>query len=131
MHDLNTITRLNAEAFADSIQNFRKQGRWVLARYDGLTLMSIETFLVQSDAQIAFDNAASQTPASERSVLFTPVVADLALKRSDFPGLRDQSEDRKQPYSLEQLAALGQRSVGDPPADLTLGDYINRKNRSL
>jgi|SanBayMetagenome_1026888.scaffolds.fasta_scaffold432085_1 hypothetical protein len=31
-----------------------------------------------------------------------------------FAATRDQSEDRKQPYSLEQLAALGRRSVGDP-----------------
>ena len=27
---------------------------------------------------------------------------------------RDQSEDRGQPFTLEQLAALGRRSVGDP-----------------
>lgn len=33
-----------------------------------------------------------------------------------FGAARDQSEDRKQPYSLEQLAALGRRSVGDPPS---------------
>lgn len=31
-----------------------------------------------------------------------------------FGASRDQSEDRAQPYSLEQLAALGRRSVGDP-----------------
>lgn len=131
MHDLNTITRLNAEAFAASIQNYRRQGRWVLAKYAGLHLESIETFLVQSDAQAAFDTEAAKRDASGRAVLFTPLVSDLSLKPSDFPALRDQSEDRAQPYSPEQLAALGRRSVGDPPADVTLGDYINRKNRSL
>jgi hypothetical protein len=38
MNDLNTITRLNAEAFAASIQNYRRQGRWVLAKYADVTL---------------------------------------------------------------------------------------------
>jgi hypothetical protein len=36
------------------------------------------------------------------------------LAPSPLAGLtRDQSEDREQPYTLEQLAALGQRSPGD------------------
>ena len=33
MHDLNTIHRLNVEAFAESIANYRKQGRYVLAKF--------------------------------------------------------------------------------------------------
>lgn len=88
MHDLNTINRLNAEAFADSIQHHRRQGRWVLAKYEGLHLASIETFTVQSDAQTAFDTEAIKRDGGGRAVLFTP-----------FPA----------------------------PADVTLGDYINRK----
>lgn len=121
MHDLNTITRLNAEAFADSIQHHRRQGRWVLAKYAGLHLESIETFTVQPDAQAAFDAEASKRDASGRAVLFTPFPVSQPVPQ------RDQSEDRAQPYTLEQLAALGRRSVGDPPADVTLADYINRK----
>ena len=109
MHDLNVINRLNAEAFADSIQSYRRQGRWVLAKYEGLTLASIETFTVQSDAQKAFDAEVAKRDAGGRSVLFTPVVADLSLKRSDFPGLRAPSH----------------------PADQTLGDYITRKSALL
>lgn len=121
MQDLNTINRLNAEAFAASIQNYRRQGRWVLAKYAGLHLESIETFTVQSDAQAAFDTEVSKRDASGRAVLFTPFPVSKPTP------VRDQSEDRKQPYTLEQLAALGRRSVGDPPADVTLADYINRK----
>lgn len=117
MQDLNTINRLNAEAFAASIQNYRRRGRWVLAKYAGLHLESIETFTVQSDAQAAFDTeAAKRSP--DRAVLFTPFPV------SEPTPVRDQSEDRPQRYTLEQLAALG-RSTAKP--DVTLGDYINRK----
>lgn len=118
MQDLNTINRLNAEAFAASIQNYRRQGRWVLAKYAGLHLESIETFLVQSDAQAAFDAEASKRDASGRAVLFTPFPV------SEPTPVRDQSEDRLQRYTPEQLAALG-RSKAKP--DVTLSDYINRK----
>lgn len=117
MQDLNTINRLNAEAFAASIQNYRRQGRWVLAKYAGLHLESIETFTVQADAQAAFDTeAAKRSP--DRAVLFTPFPV------SEPTPVRDQSEDRPQRYTLEQLATLG-RSTTKP--DVTLGDYINRK----
>lgn len=109
MHDLNTISRLNAEAFAESIQNYRRHGRWVLAKYEGLHLASIETFTVQSDAQLAFDLEVSKRDASGRSVLFTPLVTDLSLKAADFPGLR----------------------APDRPADKTIGDYITRKSALL
>ena len=103
MNDLNTITRLNAEAFAASIQNYRRQGRWVLAKYAGLHLESIETFLVQSDAQTAFDTEAAKRDASGRAVLFTPIPDVQGLTQADYAR----------------------------PADVTLGDDINRKNRSL
>ena len=121
MHDLNVINRINAEAFAESIQNHRRQGRWVLAKYEGLHLVSIETFTMQTVAQAAHDAAADCQHGGGRSVLFTPFEVSAPAP------LRDQSEDRPQPHSLEQLAALGRRSVGDSP-DVTLADYINRKN---
>lgn len=119
MHDLNTIIRLNTEAFADSIANHRRQGRFVLAKYEGLHLSSIETFTDARLAQDAFDTAAAKRDPSGRTVLFAPVGAPSALVPS-----RDQSEDRKQPYSLEQLAALGRTG------EKTLGDYIARKEGS-
>lgn len=120
MHDLNTINRLNAEAFADSIAKHRAAGRFVLAKYEGLALVSIEAFSDRPSAQQAFDATAAVQHGGGRSVLFAPTQAGVAVPQ------RDQSEDRKQPYTLEQLATLGRRNAGGPP-DVTLADYINRK----
>jgi hypothetical protein len=116
MHDLNTINRLNGEAFSKAVDNFRSQGRYVLACYDGLTLMSIETFSSPEDAAEALVRANESAGASERFRLLSPTGAWHGTQR-------DQSEDRAQPYTLEELAALG-RSTTKP--DVTLGDYINR-----
>lgn len=97
MHDLNVINRINAEAFAESIANYRKQGRWVLAKYEGLHLVSIETFTEQQPAQVAFDVEVSAQHGGSRAVLFTPVPVASDEYRAKFP------------------------------ADVTLSDYINRK----
>jgi hypothetical protein len=87
MHDLNTINRLNAEAFSKAITNYRAQGRYVLARYDGLTLMSIETFSSAEDGALALVQATESASASERFDLLSPLPEWHATKR-------DQSEDR-------------------------------------
>jgi len=87
MHDLNTINRLNAEAFAQSIDRFRAQGRWVLAHYDGLHLMSVETFSTAEDAAQALISAQESAGASDHFKLASPVPAWHSAKR-------DQSEDR-------------------------------------
>lgn len=52
MHGLNTIARLNNsdKLLLESITNFRRQGRHVVARYDGSSLMSIETFSTKQGA---------------------------------------------------------------------------------
>ncbi len=106
MHDLNQITRLNAEAFADAIQSYRRQARWVLAKYEGLHLASIETFTSQDAAQAAFEVEAVKRDGGGRAVLFTPIpdVAPVVL-----PNVRAPSR----------------------PADKTLGDYITRKSALL
>jgi hypothetical protein len=90
MHDLNTINRLNAEAFSKAITNYRSQGRYVLARYDGLTLMSIETFSTVGDAAHALVQAQESAGASEHFDLLSPLPEWHAAKR-------DQSEDRPTP----------------------------------
>lgn len=87
MHDLNTINRLNAEAFKNAITNYRAQGRYVLARYDGLTLMSIETFSTVGEAAQALVQAQESAGASEHFDLLSPLPEWHAAKR-------DQSEDR-------------------------------------
>lgn len=83
MHDLNTIVRRNAEAFAASIQNYRRQNRWVLAKYAGLHLESIETFTDQASAQVAFE-AAMRDPSAARTVLFAPMPAPSDVTLGDY-----------------------------------------------
>lgn len=98
MHDLNTITRLNAESTeAALINDARRQGLYVVALYAGLHLVTFSTY---GNASAAAEAARAPTDASERRVVYGPA--------------RDQSEDYAKPLSLEQLAALGRRSVGDP-----------------
>ena len=44
MHGLETIVKQNQTRFEKAIDNYRSQGCWVLAKYDGLHLVSIEAF---------------------------------------------------------------------------------------
>lgn len=86
MHDLQTISKLNAAAFADGIANYQAQGRYVVATYTGLHILSVETFsgpAAQTDATTAL-NAPKASPDVHRK-LFEPTGAAPA---------RDQSEDR-------------------------------------
>ena len=126
MHDLNTINRLNAEAFEAAIKNFQAQGRYVLAKYEGLTLVSIETF-GSADALCDGHYAALEAnpPATGTHVkTFPPTAGFHAAKR-------DQSEDRPAGHTVEELAALGRRLViegANEAPERTLGDYISRKS---
>ena len=126
MHDLNTINRLNAEAFEAAIKNFQAQGRYVLAKYEGLTLVSIKTFSTSDalrDARLAaleINHPATGTHFKT----FPPTAGFHAAKR-------DQSEDRPASHTVEELAALGRRSViegANEAPERTLGDYISRKS---
>ena len=102
MHDLNTINRLNAETFAGKINAERRLGRYVVGYYDGAHMLDYAVFNTAERA--ASEANAEGLPYSERRVVYGPITGPA----------RDQSEDRRQPYTLEQLAALGRRSVGDP-----------------
>ena len=97
MHDLNTIAKLNADTFAPAITNYRAQGRYVVAQYTGLHILSIETFEDPLEAVSAF-NAPVASPDVTRKIF--PPTASRPLRR-------DQSEDRVQ--------------------DVKLADYIERK----
>ena len=104
MHDLNTLRRLNAEASeAAQINDQRRNGKYVVALYAGLALVSFTTF---DHASAAAEAVKAPTDASERRVVYGPITGPA----------RDQSEDYAKPYGLEELAALGRRSVGDPVA---------------
>lgn len=111
MHDLNTINKLNADAFKRSIDRFRAQGRYVLARYEGLHLVSIETFAELTAAQLIAEGVEPNT--GERAVIYAPFPqgsAAAALVQG-----RDQSEDY----------------VKARDAEKTLGDYYTRKSQLL
>jgi hypothetical protein len=108
MHDLNTIARLNAEAVEKSIRHFQGQGRWVLARYEGARIGSVETFSSGNAAQAALDMKPANAQQGETATIFAPLPAHQVV------GRRDQSEDRPQPAQ-----------------DITLGDYIARKSAML
>ena len=70
MHDLNTIQRLNAEAFGEAVENFRRQGRFVIATYSGIALVSIETFTDEGDAMRAFADFQPEDPSNTVRLLF-------------------------------------------------------------
>jgi hypothetical protein len=97
MHDLHTIAKLNAETFGPAITNFQAQGRYVVANYTGLHILSIETFEDPLEAVSAL-NAPVDSPDVTRKIY--PPTASRPFKR-------DQSEDRK--------------------PDVTLADYVERK----
>lgn len=84
MHDLNTIIRLNEAQHAREITLARAAGKWIVARYEGLHLISHETFTEQPVTQPSDDGAGGRT------VVLAPLSDDEAAAARG----RDQSEDR-------------------------------------
>jgi hypothetical protein len=74
VHDLNTIKRLNFEAFAQSIGKYQAAGKHVLAVYEGMHLTSIETFTDAAEAQVRFDTVNSKRDG-QTARLFLPTAA--------------------------------------------------------
>ena len=99
MHDLNTINRLNREAFGASVNSYRTKGLWVLAKYDGLHLVSVETFRTEQEAVSGHERAVAGQAAAEHFKLLAPHHAAGA--------------------EVAQATA--------PRKDVTLADYITRK----
>ena len=88
MHDLNTISRLNAEAFGPAIENLQRQGRFVVAKYTGLHILSIESYSDELEARADFDKP-NDSPDQHKKLLTPLASADGAN-----PAQRDQTEDR-------------------------------------
>lgn len=88
MHDLRTISRLNAEAFGPAITNLQRQGRFVVAKYAGLHILSIESFSDETEARADFDEAVDSPDKTKK--LFAPIASADGAN----PVQRDQSEDR-------------------------------------
>lgn len=118
MHDLNTINRLNEQAHGKAIERWRSEGKYVVASKQGLTLIGAAPF--DTAEQAARVKANLEASPLNRNTGFTVEV--LAPTAPHYSVTRDQSEDRRQPWTLEELAALGR--TGE---EKTLGEYIARK----
>lgn len=84
MHGLETIVKQNQTQFEKAIDTYRSQGRWVLAKYTGLHLVSIETFGSAEEAGPTY--AAAHNVIGEHAKLLPPTPEWYAAQR-------DQSVD--------------------------------------
>lgn len=101
MHDLATIHKLNAEAYAQGIDNFRKQGRHVLAIYSGLHLMSVETFTTAEEATTALEAIPANCGDHGKLYAPYPTIAAIVTER---------------PADLLDVLAYGVASRAETPA---------------
>lgn len=90
MNDLNTIHRLNVEAHAKSIDNWRSSGKHVLATYTGLTLFAAVPYDTQAEAERALATAQAQRDPTQRYEVLAPTRLNAPAPVSI---TRDQSED--------------------------------------
>lgn len=88
MHDLSTIRRLNLEAHEKAITDWRNDGKYVLAMYEGLTLVAAEPH-DNVDSCISA-GARAQCVVGTSLKLLPPVPEAQRISRH-----RDQSEDRQ------------------------------------
>lgn len=77
MHDLNTINRINYEAFAADIIKQRAAGKHVVARYEGSRLVEFSTFDTRAEAErvIAEKDTPESRNAGTKHQLFAATVA--------------------------------------------------------
>lgn len=85
MHDLNTIIRLNAEAHGDAVDRRRAEGKFVVAKYTGLHLVSFEAYDTGAAALQALNDGRVGASPDVHFKLYNPTLV---------PRGRDQSEDR-------------------------------------
>lgn len=121
MQDLNVINRQNRESHAESITKWRAAGQHVVTIYEGVHLVSAVPYDTFTEAEAS--KAASTEHNTGRTVelLLPTALAPSEDRKAPYDRgtararvMRDQSEDYVKPRSLEELAALGRRSVGDP-----------------
>lgn len=72
MHSLETIHRLNAEAFAAEIDKARKAGSYVVAEYAGASLVTIHAFVDPQAAAAKFSELEALAHQSVHAVLLPP-----------------------------------------------------------
>lgn len=77
MRDINDIIQQNNDTWGPVIQNLTRQGRYVVTQYDGLHLVSIESFSDLRRAQDAAEHV--NATVGSRSELHFPVAEDGAV----------------------------------------------------
>ncbi len=78
MHDLNIIERKNREAIERDADAQRAAGKWVVATYTGVAVVSTEAFATQAEAEAAF-GAERSSPDVHRKLL-PPTRVDAAVQ---------------------------------------------------
>ena len=99
MRDLAQIEAMNDEAYGREIRSLNRKGVHVVALYTGLTIYSIQTFIVRSDAEFAV-HAPVSSP-DQRRVLF------VGKYEEPVTFTRDQSEDRAAALVAQTAQHLG------------------------
>lgn len=127
MRDINDIIQQNNDTWGPVIQNLTRQGRYVVAQYDGLHLVSIESFTTLRDAQEAAEKVSARV--GSRSTLHFPLppafrAAD-HLARGPLQGdpdsftYRQATRREEQRQANQSLTAL-QAAAPARPRDLSL-----------
>jgi hypothetical protein len=106
MHDLNTIVRLNVEAHGKAITQWRADGKFVVAIYEGITLHAATPYGDEETARIAA-RADEQRNTGRRVEVLLPT-------GSFHAATRDQSEDRGVSYAtVEEAVAATTQHLGE------------------
>lgn len=94
MHSLETIQRLNSQAVERlRIEDQRSEGKWIVARFEGLAFVEAYAFDTQEEA--TFGRTFGRQTDGSACILLSPRKPGIAVTR-------DQSEDRGVNYpSLE------------------------------
>lgn len=129
MRDINDIVQQNNETWGAVIDNLIRQGRYVVAQYDGLHLVSVESFSDLRRAQDAAEHV--NATVGSRSELHLPitnvVVSTYAVKTApgglqgdpDSFAYRHATRREEQRQAGQSLAAL-QAAALARPRDLSL-----------
>lgn len=72
MHDINTISRLNAEATASDVPKQRAAGKYVVCTYAGLNYLQHESFKTRDEAHIHTALHAEKGHYGERTEILAP-----------------------------------------------------------
>lgn len=90
MNDLNIINKKNAEAVAAEIPKLREQGKFVVAKYAGVSFFSHTAHDTRAQAEAEIAQIAKDNNPGERAQLLEPIDAGVYVATGDAsPSLAD------------------------------------------